>query len=670
MELPLGLRQVLESGDCVLFVGAGLGRHLTRSNGTNPPNGGQLKELSEHFGFSSTSRDLAKISELVELRKGRPQLDDFVRKSLADLTPDAVFQWLTTFRWRAIFTTNYDRAIERAYELNPDQPQNPVSMSATSDLEYTDPRLEVPIFHLHGTLFGSHASPVVITQTDYARFQEKRKMLWARLKNDFATSTFLYLGYSSNDWNWQLILDELTQEFYPSELPQSYRVDPFADEIDVELLRHKHLETLKMDLQGFHDIVKQELGDFRPDPDLLAKYRQGVHKDLLPAFEKNPAALLRLLDSWSYVNGEDFAKSANTAQFLLGDKPSWSLVGAEIPFKRDVEEDLWEEILDFSTSPGSRSVAVAVIAPAGYGVTTFIMSLAAKIVMSRIGPVFMLRDGAELLEGDVQFAASVFPNRCFFVVDQAREQTHRLNTALAQQRQAKTNCLFILGERKNEWRSSRVRLRAAEYEIEPLSDGEINRLLDYLARERALNKLEHLDRAFQFSIVKEKHEKQLLVAMREATEGYGFDVIIENEYRGISDGSTPETIHLPRDLYLLVCAFYQEGVLARDRLIAEILGKPLEILYEEIGSSLEGLVTFEETDLARGEYAARSRHRVIAQVVWKKCGDQGTKEQILQSAMEKLNLTYRLDKEVFEKFVRDDDIVGNFSNFRGQDTLF
>lgn len=28
MELPLGVRRALESGDCVLFVGAGIGSHL------------------------------------------------------------------------------------------------------------------------------------------------------------------------------------------------------------------------------------------------------------------------------------------------------------------------------------------------------------------------------------------------------------------------------------------------------------------------------------------------------------------------------------------------------------------------------------------------------------------------------------------------------------------
>jgi tetratricopeptide (TPR) repeat protein len=668
---PLGLRQVLESGDCVLFIGAGVGGHVKRPDGSSAPDGQQMaKDLCANFGIATSSVDLAKVAELVEIRKGRSALEGFVGRSLAELDPDETFQWLTTFRWRAIFTTNYDRAIERAYNLNPQPPQNPVSMSVTADLEYTDPRLQVPIFHLHGTLFGANASRIVITQTDYARFQEKRKMLWSRLKTEFATSTFLYIGYSSRDPNWQLVLDELTQEFYPSELPQSYRLDPFAEEIDIELLKNRHLETLKIDLQGFHDMVQAELGDLRPGPELITKYRAGIHPHLLPAFEKNPASLLRLLNSWEYVNGADFAKSPNTDRFLRGDKPSWSLVGAEIPFRRDIEEEVWDEITEFATAPKAKSKAMVIVAPAGYGVTTLLMSLAPKIVKARVGPVFMLRDGVDVLEGDVAFAASLFPDvACFFLVDQAREHAISLETALAQQRQTNTNCLFILGERKNEWRMARTRMKVEEYEIQPLSDPEINRLLDFLTRERALGKLEELDRDFQFILVKKKHEQQLLVAMREATEGEFFDVIIENEYRGIEDVKS-QGGGLARDLYLLTSCFYQAGVLARDHLLAEILGKPLDALYEEIGDSLEGIVTFEETDAARGEYAARTRHRVIADIVWKRCGQLATKERILQSAMEKLNLFYRLDKAIFEKFVRSDAIVATFRSLDGKTRFF
>ena len=389
---------MLESGDCVLFIGAGVGAHLKRPDGSSAPDSQTLaKDLATHAGINTSSSDLAKVAEIFEIRKGRGQLESFVKRSLADLTPDETLMWLTTFRWRAIFTTNYDTGIERAYEMNADPPQNPVSMSATADLEYTDPRVQVPIFHLHGTLFGVSPSRIVITQTDYARFQDRRKMLWARLKTEFATSTLLYIGYSSRDPNWALVLDELTQEFYPSDLPQSYRLDPFAEDIDIELLKNRHLETLTIDLQAFHDLVKAELGDFRPDPEALAKYRAGIHPNLLPAFEKNAAALLRLLNSWEYVNGSDFTKSPNTSRFLQGDKPSWSLAGAGIPFKRDVEDEIWDETLEFATSPDAKSRAIATIAPAGYGITTLLMALAAKVVKERIGPVFMLREGQQVI---------------------------------------------------------------------------------------------------------------------------------------------------------------------------------------------------------------------------------------------------------------------------------
>src|SRR5579872_930973 len=241
------------------FYWAGVGAHYKRPDGSVSPDSATLvKDLCIHFGLPTLSTDLARVAQLVEIRKDRGHLVNFLSKSLANLEPDSVIQWLTTFKWRAIFTTNYDRAIERAYELNPNPLQTPVSMSATSDLQYTDPRMQVPIFHLHGTLFGANPSPIVITQTDYARFNEKRQMLWNRLKTEFATSTLFYVGYSGRDPNWQLVLDELTREFYPSELPQSFRLDPYPDELDIELLKSRHIETIKGNLKDFRDQALSE----------------------------------------------------------------------------------------------------------------------------------------------------------------------------------------------------------------------------------------------------------------------------------------------------------------------------------------------------------------------------------------------------------------------------
>lgn len=664
--LPLGLRQVLESGDCVLFIGAGVGDHLIKTDGSRAPDGETLaRELCARYDIVPESGDLAKVAQLVEIRKTRVDLESFLKKRLSDLEPDDVFRWLTTFRWRAIFTTNYDRSIMRAYELNADAPQIPVAMSVTAELESTNPRIQVPVFYLHGTLFGDNPSHVVITQDDYARFQAKRRMLWDRLKSEFATSTILYVGYSNRDPNWRLVLDELLQEFQPSNPPQSYRIDPFSDPLDVEILCARHVETIETDLTGFHDLVKAELGDFKPDPDALSRYRRDVPTDLLQAFEKSPAAVLKLLNSWEYVNAANFHDAPNTALFLKGTTPSWSLVGASIQFRRDIEDEVWNEVLEYATDPSARSRTLAVIAPAGYGVTTLLMSIAAQIVKQNIGPVFMLRASAQVLESDVAFAAALFPQiPTFFVVDQAREQAAALATTLSL---VKENCLVLLGERKNEWRMARIKARVNEFEILPLSDGEIDRLLDFLTRERALNKLGHLDREFQFAVIKEKHEKELLVAMREATEGDNFNAIIEDEYRGIQAVATTS---LPAEFYLLASCFYQHGIYLRDQLAAAALKVSLPDLHSQLEESLEGIVLFVETDPARGEYGVRTRHRVIAEVVWKRCGEPGMKENILQAAMELLNFSYRLDQMIFERFVRTDSVVETFRTFEAKTKFF
>ena len=671
-KLPLGLRQALERGNCVLFLGAGVGYHYTRPDKTLAPDGTKLAEdMIAHFKLGIPTTDLPRVSQYAELKSSRTELDGFVRKSLENLEPDEHIQWLTTFRWRSIFTTNYDVGLERAYKLNQKPLQNPIPIAVTADLRYTDTLTDVPIFHLHGCLYPPCPSPIVITQTDYTHYKDKREMVWARLRNDAAISTLLYIGYSGRDPNWQLIIEEVAREFAPSQTPMAYRIDPFADPLDVELHREtRRVETLVMSLPEFHALVDQEIGDRRPEPDTINVLRNKIPQHLREAYDAEPAAMLRLLESWIYVNDESVTEIPNTKEFLRGSKPNWSLIAQQHKFKRDVEDELWDWTLEFSTNPKSKSTTVVLTAPAGYGITTIMMSQALRIVDGGIGPVFILREGAEVNEGDVGFAASLFPDvDCYFIVDQARDQSANIQNAMAQRRMAKNNTLFIIAVRRNEWLSPKVRFKAKEFEIEPLSDTEINRLLDFLKAEDSLDKLAELDREFQFKIVKDKHEKQLLVAMREAMagEGVGFDSIIEGEYRSIDEENSPS---VSRDLYLLVCCFYQHGMLIRDEVMEAVLGFPLHSLYQDVGTNLEGLVEYVETNIVKGQYAARARHQIIAQIVWRKCGTRELKEHLLQKAMEKLNLTYRLDKKVFELFIRSDEIVDTFSTLAGKVKFF
>jgi len=178
-----------------------------------------------------------------------------------------------------------------------------------------------------------------------------------------------------------------------------------------------------------------------------------------------------------------------------------------------------------------------------------------------------------------------------------------------------------------------------------------------------LNQLESLPRDIQHSVVKERHQKELLVVMREATENNNFDAIIESEYRGIGD-------EFSKLSYLYVCSFYQHGALFRVSLLSELLDINIVDLYEKISVTTEGIVVFECIDEPRGLYAARARHHKIAAVVWERCADSGQKEEIIQKTLRKLNLNFSIDARAFNLFVRSDRIVDCIRNLEGKISFF
>jgi tetratricopeptide (TPR) repeat protein len=664
VEIPLPLRHALELGESVLFIGAGIGKHLHRPNGKGLPDAeGLARDIATHFSIDTTSDDLAKVAELVQIRGRKNDLDDFIRKQFAELTPDDTVKWLCSRRWRAIFTTNYDRGLERGYELLSDAPQQPISISRTADLVHICLDFEVPVYHIHGTVFGEKQH-IVISQSDYSNFREQRRMLFELLKKDLATSTFLYIGYSNRDPNWNLLLNEITEEFLPSKLPRSYRVVPDTDRDDAEILKAKGIESINASLEQFVAATAAQLEQFHVDDGRLKVLQSTVPAHLLDAFAKNPAPVVRLISSWQYVNQAPFTLSPNTHTFFRGDQPNWALIGAGISFVRDIESELYEDVLDYVTSSAERPTCLVVIGPAGYGITTILMNLAVRLVSERIGPVYFLKSGSDLLEGDVDFSIDISGKEiACFVVDDAANCSPQLQNVIARLRDTNRPAVFVCGSRMNEWRQRNFRLPVREHIVEPLSDGEVERLLDCLQCSHELNQLEPLSRDLQRAVIREKHGKELLVVLREATEGKQFDAILESEFFGIADEKC-------REVYLAVCCFHQHGSVVRDTLLCDIVGLPLADFHNRTRSMLDGVILDACIDTTNGNYAYRSRHRTIARIVWERCGENAQKEGILQATLSHLNLNYRQDVAAFEKFVRDDVLIDSIRGLENRIKFF
>ncbi|MBI3168352.1 MAG: SIR2 family protein [Chloroflexi bacterium] len=665
IEIPLGLKSAIESGNCVLFIGAGIGDHLLDKDGDPIPNAATLAEyLIDEFKLDiEYTNDLAKIATYVDIKKGRKELEAYLGKILSDTTPDEYFRWLFTRKWRAIFTTNYDNGIEQAYEKLSSPPQKPITITSTSDLVPFDPRFEVPIYHLHGTLFNTAKPNIIITDDDYAKYSERRRMLFEILKGEFATSTFLYIGYSNRDPNWKKLLAELTEEFYPSKLPNSYRIDPFTDQIDIEILKSKGIETISATYKEFYEAAVISISGEVLERDKIQEIKEGIPSDLVPFFEKNIAAMARLLSGWTYVNQAPFNEKSNLSSFLTGDRPNWALIEKEQFFERDIQLDLYNELLDYATNTVPHAVAITILGSAGYGVSTLLMSLAVRIVKEQAGKVFMLKPGQDLIEGDIEFASSLFQNPTFFFIDNASDYSGKISNAIQTIKEKNKSAMFVLGEHTNEWHQSQKKPFSKEFIIEPLSDPEIHRLLDYLEKNSQLNVLESLSRERQFSVIKEKHKKELLVAMREATEGKSFDAILEEEFRGITD-------EVSRQLYTTVCCFYQHGAYVRDDLLARLINIPLSEIYDRTANATEGIVFYECINESKEIYGARARHRVIASIVWERCIGDMERGAIIQNSLESLNLNYGSDKSAFEAFTRSDRFVDSIGTLDGKIRFF
>jgi hypothetical protein len=663
--IPLGLRQALEAGECVLFIGAGLGYHLWRG-GVQAPDGQALAtELAEQFKIDGgPSPELPKVSQIVELRKGRPELETYLKKRLRDLEPDGPFCWISTIRWRAIFTTNYDNGIERAYALRADPPQTPIPIASTSELVAFDRRFQVPLYYLHGRLFGPVKPHIIITESDYAAFRKQRQMMFEVLKQEFATSTFLYVGYSNQDPNWKMLLEELRSEFYPSELPPSYRVSPTTNTLDEEILRAQHIDTIGCSFEEFQKSAALALVGSKVPPDALRSLQASVPSELLPAFDRNPAAVARLLNAWEYVNQAPFSVAPNTRDFLRGDKANWGLIAKKIAFERDLEEEVYDALLDYATSSTKRPTTKLVLAPAGYGTTTFLRTIAARLVGDRAGAVFLHKEGMPLVQGDIEFATSLFAECPFFLIDNAADHEEAIYEAIQHLRDISKPALFLLGERLNEWRYTyRGRSSGHEFVIEPLSDPEITRLLNCLEANNELNALGDLSQEFRIAAIKQNYQQELLVTLREATEGKAFDAILEDEFRSMPT-------ELSRRLYLVVCCFYQDGAMVRDSLIAEVLDVNVASMYSATSEATNGVVIFEEIDPSYGHFAARARHRKIATVVWERCAEPGQREQIILSALSRINLNYRTDVKALENFIRSDRLVDSIRTLEDRIRFF
>ena len=225
---------------------------------------------------------------------------------------------------------------------------------------------------------------------------------------------------------------------------------------------------------------------------------------------------------------------------------------------------------------------------------------------------------------------------------------------------------LICAARKNEWNSvSSIveKYDPREFELDYLSPKEIERILDQLDRCDGLKALDGLPRPQQVEIFTRSAQKQLLVALREVTEGKDFDEIVRDEYQNIPTA-------VAQKAYLYISALNRFGVPVRAGVLGRLVGVGLETLPEILHGPLERVVEVDR-DFADGGFNYRNRHKIIAAIVCSQVlNTEDDHLNLYMDILSQLDTGYSADDRAFGQIVTSNELAKVLRSESSVDAFF
>lgn len=654
-----------------LFLGAGVNAGVANAAGVRMPLG---KDLGKHLASKLLEHDdyeapLEQVASMAAYRAGRDEVDRCISEQLGRFEPAAVHHALAQLPFDAIFTTNYDTLLERAFQARGVGARLVPVFAAESDTTGLGDGA-TPYYKLHGCIdhCGSAEGRLTLSIEDYRAYEEHRRPLFKRLRRDLESRVFLFLGYSLRDPNFVRMLDDCRAELDVLTLPRSFAVLPDAHQAEADYWREKYnIQAIPERAAEFATTLKTAW--FESDLSGLAP--EDRRKALFFVSEEG-ATFRRIGESFFLVDQQGCTGAADATSFFKGRTASWADVREDVPAERDDSALIWElaEQIESAASPGV--VTYAITGAAGTGKTTLCKGVLWSLVRSWGVPVLQQIPGTPL---DCAAAKALVDRerskRVLIYIPAVDEQMDAVLTFLHDLRTSHVPATVLLEERSSLWaarcESKLSRFLARTIELAQLSTRDIESILDQMTRFGCLGRLETMGRTDQVDHFEKAADKELLVALRQLTDAADLDDSVRSEYRRLPS-------ELAKQAYALVCAAGQMDEHLRYAVVSHALKVPFDQLRTEIFTPTKGvLMDVEERGNSRhnGGYRLRARHPLIASIVFD-CAfpTDDTKFALIHKLLKGLDVGFTEDRQLLRRITASKNLIATLAAPHRKRALF
>lgn len=626
------IKNAIETGKMSLLLGAGFTRGVLNAKGQPIPDGNQLKDkLWKLVGIEGEhSEDTLQI--VYQLALGKVPLET-LRKFLHDeFHVKSVPEWmkiLPTFMWRKIITTNIDNAIEVAFESSKGhQRLRSVDGMRHDYVERDTTYSELLKIALHGSLDGI-PKDVTFGTLQYAG---RSNLRWEPWYNDFI---YEYCNYPmiivgsqlEEPLLWQYI--SAREERYKEELrPRSFLISPSlspARKAFLEEYKITHIETTG---EAFFSWLDKHVNPRPQKIDVLKAAAPHILPSMHAETKGESPEIVKAVTAFfkCFHVAERLTKDAGyrTTVFHGGAIPTWQDIAHDLDARRDKTQDLLDSVSVGASKGGTKTTIV--YGPAGSGKSTIARRFAWSLVgnsqqvlfneSGQFPPVSVVRDTFSFLGG-----------RPVVIIDDAHKSYNDAIRFASKVHELGISAHIVMFVRSvvsgsfiDELEQAGVKVE--ESPMDELSREEIDSVIGVLEKTGMLGRLQGLSQDARVKEFEIRAKKQLLVAMKEATNGQGFDEIIKTEY------ATLEPVEVKK-MYLMASLVTAHNHSISKSVLVGAFGVPPGQSLAYLKRELRNLVV--EVDVNAERFIAR--HQVIAETTIDKAADR---DELLECYLELL----------------------------------